>query len=275
MNMPHLAGEETPEFYRRRYFELKAQADRTNAERPAPSASDNPKTVPVDRVVIEETVPGFWYWTQKIARGHSLRLVNDYATPGVSVFLWNAHDTSERYNAPDSVKVQWTARLGLGKLMLSDMGRVLASITADTCGLHDSVAGGSTPQSNLRNYGTPGLRNTRDNFLLAAGKHGLGPRDLASCTTFFAPVSVDTEGRFVWRDEILKQGDYVDLRAEMDVIVAISNCPHPLSPGRAPVARPIRAIVWRSPPAAANDLCRHGSEEAERAFENNDAMERR
>jgi uncharacterized protein YcgI (DUF1989 family) len=114
-------------------------------------------------------------WTHKIGRGHSLRIINEYATSGVSVFLWNAHDTSERYNAPDSVKVQWTARLGLGKLMLSDMGRVLASITADTCGLHDSIAGGSTPQSNLRNYGTAGLRNTRDNFLLAAGKHGFGP----------------------------------------------------------------------------------------------------
>ena len=275
MNMPHLAGEETPEFYRRRYFELKAQADRANAERPAPSASDNPAVVPENLVIVEETVPGFWYWTQRIGRGHTLRLVNDYATPGVSVFLWNGHDPNERYNAPDSVKVQWTARLALGKLMLSDMGRVLASITADTCGLHDSIAGGSTPQSNLRNYGTPGLRNTRDNFLLAASKHGLGPRDLASCTTFFAPVSVDTGGRFVWQDGVLKQGDYVDLRAEMDLIVAISNCPHPLSPGRAPVARPVRAIVWQSPSAASTDLCRHASEEAERAFQNNAAMELR
>jgi urea carboxylase-associated protein 2 len=275
MNMPHLAGEETPEFYRRRYFELKAQAERTNAERPAPGASDNPAVVPENLVVVEETIPGFWYWTQTIARGQTLRLINDYATPGVSVFLWNAHDTSERYNAPDSVKIQWTARLGFGKLMLSDMGRVLASITADTCGLHDSIAGGSTPQSNLRNYGTMGLRNTRDNFILAASKYGLSSRDLASCTSFFAPVSVDTEGRFVWQDGALKQGDHVDLRAEMDVIVAISNCPHPLSPGRAPVARPVRAIVWRSPSAAGNDLCRHASEEGERAFQNNAAMERR
>jgi len=275
MSVPHPVGEETPEFYRRRYFELKAQADRANAERPAPNASENPAVIPADRVILEETIPGFWYWTQRIARGHSLRIINDYATPGVSVFLWNALDTSERYNAPDSVKVQWTARLGLGKLMLSDMGRVLASITADTCGLHDSIAGGSTPESNLRNYGREGLRNTRDNFLLAAGKHGLGPRDLASCTTFFAPVSVEGDGRFAWNGEMLKQGDYVDLRAEMDVIVALSNCPHPFSPGRAPVARPIRAVLWQSPLAPDNDLCRHASEEAERAFQNTAWMERR
>src|SRR3954462_9465842 len=104
MNMPHLAGEESPEFYRRRYFELKAQADRANAHRPAASASDNPTVIPGSLIVVEETIPGFWYWTHKIARGHTLRIINDYATSGVSVFLWNANDMSERYNAPDSVK---------------------------------------------------------------------------------------------------------------------------------------------------------------------------
>ena len=85
---------------------------------------------------------------------------------------------------------------------------------------------------------------------------------------------MEGEGRFVWQDGALKQGDYVDLRAEMDVIVALSNCPHPLSPERAPVARPIRAIVWRSPAAAESDLCRHASEEAERAFQNTAWVER-
>ena len=85
--------------------------------------------------------------------------------------MWNADDTSERFNPADTVKVQWTARIGQGKLLLSDMGRVLASITADSCGLHDCIAGGSTPESNARKYGEASShRNTRDNFLLAAGK---------------------------------------------------------------------------------------------------------
>jgi urea carboxylase-associated protein 2 len=191
----------------------------------------------------------------------------------VSIFLWNADDTSERYNAPDTVKVQWTARLTRGKLLLSDMGRVLASITADTCSAHDSIAGGSTPESNMRGYGVPGLRNTRDNFVLAASKHGLGARDVAACTTLFAPVQVDATGRFVWRDGVLEAGDFVDLRAEMNLIVALSNCPHPLSPGRAPEAHPVRAILWRSPAAEPDDLCRTASQEAERAFQNTDAAQ--
>jgi uncharacterized protein len=273
MNTNDAPREETPEFYRRRYFELKAQADAVNAHRGPADESENPRLIPPERIVVEETIPAFWYWTQKITRGHTLRIVNDDATSGVSVFLWNADEPSERYNAPDTVKVQWTARLTRGKLLLSDMGRVLASLTADTCGMHDSIAGGSTPESNVRKYGdgSAASRNTRDNFLLAAAKHGLGPRDIASCTTFFAPVTVDEEGRFLWRDGALKPGDYIDLRAEMNLIAALSNCPHPLAPGDRPKARPVRAIIWRSPPASTRDLCRHASEEAVRAFQNTDA----
>jgi hypothetical protein len=264
--------EESPEFYRRRYLELKAAAEKINARRPPPDAAQNPKLIPANLVVVEETIPAFWYWTHKIARGNTLRIVNDSATPGVSVLIWNAADPSERYNPADTVKVQWTARLTRRKVLLSDMGRVLASLTADTCGMHDSIAGGSTPESNIRKYGAEArLRNTRENFILAAGKHGLGPRDVGPCTTFFAPVVTDGAGRLVWRDGVLNAGDYVDLRTEMDVIVALSNCPHPLSPANQAGARDVRAIVWRSPPADANDLCRTGSSEAVRAFENTDA----
>lgn len=271
-----MQNEETPDFYRQRYTELRAQAEKVNARRPPADTGENPAVIPAGKIVVEETVPGFWYWTQEVARGSTLRIVNDFATPGVSLLLWNADDPTERYNPADSVKVQWTSRLMRGKLLLSDMGRVLASITADQCGMNDSLAGGSTPESNLRKYGEERIyRNTRDNFLLSAGKHGLGPRDVGPCTTFFAPVVTDETGRLVWRQGRLRSGDYVDLRAEMNLIVALSNCPHPLSPGAEPDARPVRAIVWRSDPAPANDLCRTASEEAVRAFENNEAALRR
>jgi urea carboxylase-associated protein 2 len=275
VNIAYQQQEETPEFYRRRYEELKAQAAATNARRLTPFASANPPILPVSLIVMEETIPGLWYWTLRLARGQSLRIINDFATPGVSVFLWNADDPSERYNAPDTVKVQWTARLTRGKLMLSDMGRVLASITADTCGAHDSIAGGSTPESNLRRYGVSDLRNTRDNFILAASKHGLGARDIAACTTFFAPVQVNQYGGIEWRDDVVEPGDFVDLRAEMNLIVALSNCPHPMAPGQIPEAHPVRAIIWRSPAATSDDFCRTASKEAERAFQNTDSAQQK
>jgi urea carboxylase-associated protein 2 len=263
---------ESPEFYRKRYFELKAEAERARARLAPAQIGKNPETIPTSELILEETVPPFWYWTRRIPRGQTIRIVNDAATQGVSVFLWNADDPTERYNTPDSVKVQWTARLTSGKLMLSDMGRVLASITADTCGLHDSVTGGSTAESNLRKYGTTSMRNTRDNFLLCAAKYGLGARDVGACTTFFAAVVTDGSGHFTWQEGSPKTGDYVDLRAEMNLIFALSNCPHPLSRGGPDLAKPVRVLLWRSPAAGPNDFCRNAASEASRAFENTDAL---
>lgn len=266
-----MTGEESPEFYRQRYLELKSRAQEKNLRRPRAAMADTPVEIPKDAIATEEVIPGGWYWTHTIKRGQTLRLVCDSATHGVSVLMWNADDTSERFNPADTVKVQWTARIGLGKLLLSDMGRVLASITADSFGLHDCIAGGSTPESNTRKYGTDtSHRNTRDNFLLAAAKHGLGPRDVGPCITLCAPVVTDETGRLVWRGTA-NGPHHVDLRAEMNLIVAVSNCPHPLAPDSRFDAPPVRAIVWRSPPPAPSDFCRTATEEAVRAFENTDA----
>jgi urea carboxylase-associated protein 2 len=259
----------TPDDYRRRYFELKARAKEADAQRRAASRSANPKTLPPSLIERDEIIPAGWYWTCRVMCGQSLRIVNDQATAGVSALFWNAHDTSERLNPADSIKVQWTARLTFGKLLLSDMGRVLASITDDTCGQHDCVAGASTRSGDARKYGpSPTRRNSHDNFVLAAAKHGMSVRDVGPCISFFAPVGTDEAGRLGWRAYAVKAGDYVDLRAEMDLIVALSNCPHPLSPAGTWAAEPVRAILWRSPAAADNDLCRTATEEAVRAFEN-------
>jgi len=262
--------EQTPEFFRERYLALKARATETNARRPTQNAETNLETIAVSSVIAEETIPPGWYWPVRMPRGTSLRLVNDFATPGVSGLIWNAHDPSERLNPADTVKLQWTTRLGRGHLLFSDMGRVLASITGDTCGMHDSLAGGSSKESNLRRYSSAALRNTRDNFLLAAAKLGLSPRDVGPCITFFASLATDSDGRFVWQDGAVREGDYVDLRAEMDLLVAISNCPHPLSPGANWQAQPVRAILWASPPTQSDDFCRMASEEAIRGFESTD-----
>jgi urea carboxylase-associated protein 2 len=264
--------EHSPEFYRRRYFELKARAQAHNASHLPPDDAANPRDLPEEVVVADEIVPAGWYWSRRIAPGQSLRLVNEQATHGVSVLIWNAHDTSERLNPADSVKVQWTARLGRGKLLLSDMGRALASITDDTCGFHDAITGCSTREGDERKFGADSSRrNGQENFILAAVKHGLSCRDVGPCVTFFAPVVTDKQGRFSWSDDLLKAGDYVDLRAEMELIVALSNCPHPLSPVATWSAKDIRVQIWNSPQPRKNDLCRNAGEEALRAFDNNNA----
>lgn len=262
----------TPEGYRQRYLELKRIAEEKERLRRPAFMPRNPDRLPADLIVHEEVIPVGWYWGARLARGQSLRLMNDEATPGLSFFAWNADDPSERFNAADTLKLQWNATLTKGRLLFSDMGRVLASITEDTAdGGHDALSGGSTAATNLKRYGLSGAaRNTRDNFTLAAVKHGLSRRDIAPCVTFFAPVRVNGDGDLVWRNELIRRGAYVDLRAEMNLLVALSNCPHPLAPQQSFDSRPVRAIVWDLPAPTADDFCRTATDEAIRGFENND-----
>ena len=204
-------------------------------------------------------------------RGQTLRLTAAAGCEGVSVLLYRAAEVTERLNVGDTVKLQWSATLQRGKLLYSDMGRVLASMTDDTYGHHDALAGGSTAASNIAKYGDDGLRHTRGNFILLAGKHGISKVDIPPCVTFFAPVTVDAEGKFAWTPPAAVDGDYVDLRAEMDLLVFVSNCPHPLSPG-AYAPPPVDLMRWQSPEATSSDFCRTSCEEARRGFDNTDAL---
>jgi uncharacterized protein YcgI (DUF1989 family) len=123
--------------------------------------------------------------------------------------------------------------------------------------------------------GPGALRNSRDNFLAAAAKLGLSRRDVPACVSFFAPVGVDADGRFVWRAEQRVPGDFVDLRAEMDLWVVLSNAGHPLDPALCALPAPVDVIRFTALPPDGNDPCRHGCIEAERAFELTDRHVRR
>ena len=255
---------------RQRYEELKAAGQSAAPKTlPPPTHRDG---APIEPGSIRQrvAVPGGWYWAEKVARGEALRVLNVSGTPGVSLFFWNAADPSERYNSADTIKVQWTAELRKGRVLFSDMGRVLMSIVEDSCGAHDAIVGGSTPASNLRKHGDATLRSTRENMILAASKFGLGPRDVAPVLTLFAPVIHDDAGRMSFREDVVQPGDFVDLRAEIDLLVAVSNCPHPLAPDVAFRPGEIELIVHRAPEPGTDDLCRTATAEAARGFENTD-----
>lgn len=255
--------------HRKRYEELKeAGQGQAPLALPAPTPRDSAPIAQAD-VIHRETIPGGWYWTTRLGRGEALRLINTNGTSCVSLQAWSSVDTSERLNHADTIKVQWAATLRKGRVILSDMGRVLFSIIEDTTGgAHDTLAGGSTAATNVARYGDASLRNTRQNFILAAGKLGLDRRDVHPCVSFFAPVNVEADGRFVWSEGRRSALDFVDLRAEMDLLVALSNCPHPLDPS--PSYRPgdVEIVRYRAKQAG-SDLCRAASAEATRAFENN------
>ncbi|MGV8997310.1 MAG: urea amidolyase associated protein UAAP1 [Parvibaculaceae bacterium] len=239
------------------------------ARRDFADAAGNPAMIDPALVTAREVLPAHWGTSLLVPRGETLRIVAGDDTQGVCILLYRASEMTERLNVGDTVKVQWSAKLHKGKLLYSDMGRVLASITDDTYGHHDALTGGSTAATNIKKYGSDQLRHTRGNFILLASKHGLSKADIPPCVTFFAPVTVTEGGAFAWEGPPVKSGDYVDLRAEMDVLVFLSNSPHPLSPSMNEPSS-VDLICWKSPAAAADDFCRTSCEEAIRGFENTD-----
>jgi uncharacterized protein len=259
---------------RQRYEELRV-AGQTRAPRALPPPTplaDCP--IPQAAIMAGETVPGGWYWTTTMARGEALRLINTSGTSAVALLAWNRLDRSERLNLADTIKVQWSSVIRKGRILLSDMGRVLLSVIEDSCFAHDALVGGSTAASTLAKYGGGAFRNTRDNFIAAAAKCGFDRRDIGPCITFFAPVVVTAEGQFGWDESRRRVGDFVDLRAEMELDVIISNCPHPLDPNPAYAPGPIDVIRFKATTSSTEDLCRTATVEAIRAFENTDALSR-
>jgi urea carboxylase-associated protein 2 len=248
----------TPEQYRARYEALQ-EAARARAAAPV-SVSSFAEIAPAD-IVSEDTIPPGWYVGLRLHRGLALRIANPSGTPGAALFLWNADEPSERYNAGDTAKLQWTTTLTTGRVLFSDMGRVLASMIADSGAGHDTIIGPNGPTQS-------GGRNGRDNLRGAAAKFGLSRRDVAPALSLFSPVAVDPSGCMRWRGNP-PPGARVDLRAEMNLLVALSNTPHALSPIQQATG-PVHYVVWRAPAAPGDDLCRTSTAEAARGFLNTD-----
>ena len=232
--------------------------------------STEPHSIDPALITWDEVIPGGAYWSRIIKRGTTLRLVAPEGSRGVAFLCYNADNTIERYNAADTAKIQFNAFLKKGMLLYSDMGRVLFSITEDTCGLHDTLGGCSNLATNSK-YGEGDFKNSRDNFLLALIKRNLGKKDIMPNLNLFTRIAVDPNGNLSWAEKNAQPGDFIDLRAEMNVLVVLSNCPHPLDPSPTYDAKPIRAIVWNAPASTADDPIRTGNPEAVRGFQNTDA----
>lgn len=225
------------------------------------------------RLVLMETLRGGQMWSRVVARGERLRLTDLEGGACVAALFFNAKQPLERYNMPDTLKAQHIARLTAGNVLYSDMGRVLFSIVADTAGWHDTITGHLTADASRKKYGAGTyqalrndfFRNTRDNFLIELGKHGLGKRDVHANVNFFAKVAADADGNLSFAPSG-GAGASVELRAEMDVLVVLSNTPHPLDPSPKYAPKPVSLEVRLGPPAAEDDACRRSCPENERGF---------
>lgn len=237
-----------------------------------PVADDLPDEVSQDDLLWEETIAAGGYATRRLPRGSRLRLIDLKGDACASLLVFNAEMPTERLNIADTVKVQWNAYLEAGKLFLSDMGRVLMSIVEDDAETHDAFCGTSNAETNLAKYGegrnSGAYPNGRDRFLLGAAKHGLQRRDVHPCINLFKGTRIEADGAITPVVGPFDAGRTVVLRAEMEVIVVIANCPHVLDPRGSYSVTPLRATAWRGAVTPADDPVRNGTPEGLRAFQN-------
>ena len=224
----------------------------------------------------EELVPGGHHWSGLLRRGTALRLTDQRGGANVSALFYNADEKLERYNMPDTLKAQHTAFLTTGNVCYSDMGRVLCSITEDTVGWHDTWCGAIDAEQVHQRWGDKTFqqhrnamhRNGRDGLLVELAKWGLGPRDLVPNVNFFSKVQVNDDGQLGFVADHSREGDFVDLRFEMNTIVVLSSCQHRLDPNPRYEPTAVELRCWRSGTAGQDDACRLSMPENGRGFIN-------
>ena len=198
--------------------------------------------------VVDVTLPAGQGWTQELARGDVFRIVDLEGNQAVDTLFFNSRDTDERYSATETIRGQGNIYLTTGTRLMSSEGRPLLTIVADTCGRHDTLGGACSAESNQVRYALEKkyMHNCRDSFLLALARHGhnMGKRDLPNNINFFMNVPVTPAGELTFADGVSAPGRYVEMRAEMEVLVLISNCPQLNNPCNAYNPTPVRLLVW-------------------------------
>jgi urea carboxylase-associated protein 2 len=239
---------------------------------PATAAPELPHGIEAEAMLWEETVPGGGYAAKELHRGARLRLIDLKGDACVSMLVFNAERPLERLNVADTIKVQWNAYLGAGRVLLSDMGRVLMSILEDSAGTHDAFCGPSNERSNASKYGDGSNwgthPNARERLLLGVAKFGLGAKDVHPCINFFKAVRIDPDGSTQLEAGPFAPGRALTLHAEMNLIVVLANCPHVLDARPTYGTTPVRLSAWRGAVSAVEDPIRNSTPESLRAFLN-------
>ena len=215
-------------------------------------------------------------WSKVIGRGKVLKLTDLEGGANVGMMLYNANERSERYNMSDTLKGQQVFFLEQGLCLHTDMGRLIASIIEDTVGWHDAVCGTTDAQEVLQKYGelsyqqgrNDWYRNGRDCFLIELAKWGLGEKDWMPNVNFFSKVVTNDEGHLRYVEGHSAPGSSVTLRMEMDALVVMNACQHPLAPAGEYVTKPVLLEVFEGEPVSADDACLNSHPENGRAYEN-------
>ena len=207
----------------------------------------DPKSAVLDQVCLAGDP-----WMAEVKKGQIFRILDLEGNQAVDTLFYSAADTEERYSAVDTISRQRSLYLTTGSVLYSNEGRAMLTIVADTCGRHDTLGGACSAESNTVRYALDKrpMHSCRDSFMHALAQcgcahyHGMSKRDIAANINFFMNVPVTSDGGLCFADGISAPGKYVEMRAEMDVIVLISNCPQLNNPCNAYNPTPVRLLIW-------------------------------
>ena len=196
----------------------------------------------------EEVLAGD-YWMQPLLKNQTLRIVDLHGNQAADTLFYSVADPAERYSAMDTIREQKNVYLTAGTTLLTNMGKPMLTITADTCGRHDTLGGACATESNTVRYALEKktMHACRDSWMLAVAENehfGISKRDITHNINFFMNVPVTEQGGLTFADGISEAGKYVEMQAEMDVIVLISNCPQLNNPCNAYNPTPIGLYIW-------------------------------
>ncbi len=202
-----------------------------------------------EQAVYREVVPAGDYFMQVVKTGQTVRILDLEGNQAVDTLFYNAQDPSERYSAMDTIREQGNVYLSAGTQLRSNDNNIMLEIVADTCGRHDTLGGACATESNTVRYALEKkcMHACRDSWMLAIAEHaefGMSKRDITHNINFFMNVPITETGGLTFEDGISAPGKYVEMRAAMDVIVLISNCPQLNNPCNGYNPTPIEVLIW-------------------------------
>ena len=229
-------------------------------------------------VLYEDRLSGGCHWSMIMRKGTSLRIIDEQGGANVGMLFYNPVNMLERYNAPDTLKCQHTFKLTKGNCLYSDMGRIFCSIVEDSVGWHETVCGNTTKkvvndkwgEKTYQEFHNEWSQNGYTSFLVELAKYGLGKKDMAANLNLFSAVGVDDEGNLQYLEDNSQAGDSIELRFEMDTLVLLHTCPHPLSTAEEYPHKAVSYQIIQAAPVSDDDYCLNHREENRRGFKNNE-----
>ncbi|WP_416395807.1 urea amidolyase associated protein UAAP2 [Allohahella sp. A8] len=189
------------------------------------------------------------YFIGRVSAGQTMRILDLEGNQAADTLFYNAEQPAERYSATDTIREQGKVYLTTGSGLRSNLGNTMLEITADTCGRHDTIGGACASESNTVRYSLEKrcMHACRDSWMLAIGEHpeyGITKRDITHNINFFMNVPVTEAGGLSFEDGLSAPGKYVEMKAMMDLIVLISNCPQLNNPCNGYNPTPVELLVW-------------------------------